>query len=233
MTERYVTNKDESVRMFGNGFLEKFTYVHPAVPHILYLPLIGYLLYTGYRSEESIGIVAALFVAGAIIWSLTEYVVHRFTFHVAAETEQATHQTVSSLRDDQPAIPALEGWRQVWYFIAHGVHHDFPNDSRRLVMPPGVSIPLAAAFYFLFRWLLDAHAFSVFAGFVAGYLSYDTIHYTVHHFRPRTAFGRYLKKHHFRHHYQDSDLNFGVSSPLWDAVLGTLDRREQSVAEER
>jgi sterol desaturase/sphingolipid hydroxylase (fatty acid hydroxylase superfamily) len=64
----------------------------------------------------------------------------------------------------------------------------------------------------------------VFAGFVAGYLVYDTTHYLTHHSAGGTALGRYQKKRHFRHHYSDSTRNFGVSSPLWDLVLGTVGR---------
>ncbi len=69
---------------------------------------------------------------------------------------------------------------------------------------------------------------ALFAGFVAGYLVYDTTHYAVHHYRARTRFGRYLKKHHFRHHYLNPGKDFGVSSPIWDLVFGTLGRSERS-----
>ena len=37
---------------------------------------------------------------------------------------------------------------------------------------------------------------------------------------------RFLKRRHFRHHYADSEKDFGVSSPLWDAILGTMSRDE-------
>ncbi|MFQ5704721.1 MAG: sterol desaturase family protein [Gemmatimonadales bacterium] len=231
MAKQYASNQDVSVRMFRSDLLERLTRVHPAVPHIIYLPLVGYLLYTGYQTEGSLGNVTGLFLAGFALWTIAEYTIHRFVFHVTAETEQGTHEVVRGLDSDEAAIPALANWRQVLYFIAHGVHHDFPNDSRRLVMPPGASIPLAFAFYVVFRVLFGVHTGPLFAGFVVGYLVYDSVHYAVHHFRPHTPLGRYLKKHHFRHHYQNSDLNFGVSSPVWDVVLRTLDRHESSALE--
>ena len=66
------------------------------------------------------------------------------------------------------------------HFIFHGVHHDYPNDAKRLVMPPSASIPMALGFYFLFDFLLPAgtnHAF--FIGFIGGYLVYDMMHYAL------------------------------------------------------
>ena len=69
-----------------------------------------------------------------------------------------------------------------------------------------------------------------FAGFVAGYLAYDTIHYAVHHFSLHSRLMLYLKKKHFRHHYQDSTKDFGVSTSLWDIVMGTNGPKSTSEA---
>ena len=60
-----------------------------------------------------------------------------------------------------------------------------------------------------------------FVGFIAGYLFYDMTHYAVHHFNIRNKLWLALKKHHIRHHYENPGLGFGVSSPLWDEVIGT------------
>ncbi len=65
----------------------------------------------------------------------------------------------------------------------------------------------------------------LFAGFVVGYLVYDTVHYAVHHPGLPTTWGRFLKRRHVRHHFVDADRDYGVSSPLWDWVLGTLGGR--------
>ena len=50
-----------------------------------------------------------------------------------------------------------------------------------------------------------------------GYLTYDYMHYHVHHHVPKTKFGKRLRTQHMRHHFQDHRYGFGVSSPLWDA----------------
>jgi sterol desaturase/sphingolipid hydroxylase (fatty acid hydroxylase superfamily) len=59
------------------------------------------------------------------------------------------------------------------------------------------------------------------AGFLAGYLFYDMLHYHVHHHRPRTALGKRLRELHMRHHFQSHETGYGVSAPFWDHVFGT------------
>ena len=222
MAKRFVSNDDLSARMFRSDVLEKFTKVHPAAPHVIFLPVIGYMLYASTKGV-SLGTTALLFLAGLAIWSFTEYIMHRFVFHVPTRVQEEVHRRVEAVGPEGPTLPALEGFQQLRYFIAHGVHHDFPNDSRRLVMPPSVSIPLAFLFYFLFAAVFGSiNTPALFAGLVLGYLVYDTTHYAIHHFPMRTRIGRYLKRHHFRHHYLDSTKDYGVSSPVWDAAFRTL-----------
>jgi sterol desaturase/sphingolipid hydroxylase (fatty acid hydroxylase superfamily) len=108
----------------------------------------------------------------------------------------------------------------------HGVHHEHPNDPKRLVMPPGASIPLAALFGLAFWAVLGAdHWLAVFGGFLVGYVIYDSLHYAVHHFTPRGRLGRRLRELHMRHHFQDDRRGFGVSAPWWDHVFGTAPRK--------
>jgi sterol desaturase/sphingolipid hydroxylase (fatty acid hydroxylase superfamily) len=226
MAKKYVSNKDESVRIFKSDFLEAFTYVHPAVPHILFIPVIVFTIYQSYSRGLGAGTIALMFVAGILIWTVAEYFVHRYIFHATPQIENEVRDIVATLPPGEPAFSKIKGFRRKHYFLAHGVHHDFPNDSRRLVMPPSLSIPLAIVFYALF-WLVFGPVYGPagFAGLVFGYLVYDTVHYAVHHFNLRNRLMLYLKKHHFRHHYQDSTRDYGVSSPLWDLILGTWDQK--------
>ena len=221
---RYVSNEDETCRMFGSDLLERLSHVHPAVPHLLYLPVITVALVLAVRAGQAPGQIVLLVLGGALVWSLLEYVIHRFLFHPPQWVEDETRAVTASLHPGQAVIPALPSWRHKFYFLVHGVHHDYPNDSGRLVMPPSVSIPLAVTFYFLFQWVIGPLTPAAFAGLVGGYLAYDTTHYFTHHSAGKTALGRYQKKRHFRHHYYDSTRNFGVSSPLWDLLWGTMGR---------
>lgn len=129
MTKKYVSNKDETVRMFKNDFLETFSKVHWTVPLWLFVPIILSFLYRSiFLFGIEAGMIVLYFVIGLAVWTITEYLLHRFIFHYN---------------------PSSEIGKKL-HFIFHGVHHDYPKDSKRLVMPPAVSIPLATLFYFLF-----------------------------------------------------------------------------------
>jgi sterol desaturase/sphingolipid hydroxylase (fatty acid hydroxylase superfamily) len=222
-TEHCVTVDNRSVRMFRHDWIERCSHVHPVVPHVIFWPVIVTLLVIARTPPV---MTAALVLAGLVVWTLTEYILHRFLFHAPDAIMEETHRIAAALAPDEPVIPALPTFRHVTYFIAHGVHHEYPSDSSRLVLPPTASVPLAVVFYGLFRLAFGAAATPpMFAGFITGYLIYDTVHYAVHHPGLPTAWGRFLKRRHARHHFVDPDRDYGVSSPLWDWVLGTLGSR--------
>jgi sterol desaturase/sphingolipid hydroxylase (fatty acid hydroxylase superfamily) len=201
MPKNFVSNKDETVRMFDNNILEFLSRVHPAVPVIIYLPVIGYLFYIAAVAPELSNLsIILLLLFGIGVWTITEYTLHRFIFHYQPES----------------------GLGEKIHFIFHGVHHDYPSDSRRLVMPPSVSIPLAVFFYILFYYLLGGiYVAPFFVGFLTGYLVYDMTHYAIHHYNMHNIFWLKIKNHHMKHHYLNSRKGFGVSSPVWDEIMGT------------
>jgi 4-hydroxysphinganine ceramide fatty acyl 2-hydroxylase len=197
--KKYVSNSQESVRMFKNDLLEALSKVHYLVPVFIFMPVILLCIYESVTL--SIGWLSFFeyFVVGIFIWTFVEYIMHRFVFHYA---------------------PADKPWAQRIHFIFHGVHHDYPSDAKRLVLPPSVSIPLATLFYFLFRAILPVnYIFAFFPGFILGYLFYDLSHYAIHHFNFKGSIWKKIKQHHMLHHYQDPDKGYGVSSPLWDKVF--------------
>src|SRR5213083_2075286 len=190
----YVSAKNETIRMFDNSFMEFFSRVHPATPLILYLPVVGYMLYAAlWRQGFSLFVVVGLFLLGMLLWTLLEYLIHRYIFHYEPKTRIGKRL----------------------HYIIHGVHHDYPNDARRLVMPPSISVPLA--FLLIFGRLTPC----VFAGLVFGYVCYDMLHYATHHFPMKHGVWLWLKQYHLRHHYRDDQVGYGISSPLWDYVFGT------------
>lgn len=201
MAKNFVSNKDETVRMFKNDFLEALSQVHWTVPLWLYVPVILFFLYRSiFVFNLDVGDIILYFVIGLFIWTFTEYTLHRFIFHFNAKSE----------------------FGKRIHFIFHGVHHDYPKDSKRLVMPPSVSVPLALIFYLLFYYILGPVLVSpFFAGFILGYIFYDITHYAIHHFNMKNKFWLAIKNHHMLHHYKHSDKGFGVSQPAWDHVFGT------------
>jgi dihydroceramide fatty acyl 2-hydroxylase len=192
--------------LFQNRFLDFFSRIHPAVPALIFVPVIVALIVLGARDGQGALEITLLFLGGLGIWTLTEYWLHRKLFH---------------WEPDHPIGSRL-------HFIIHGVHHDHPNDKLRLVMPPAASIPLASLFFGLFYLVFGLPtALPLFAGFLLGYLAYDYMHYYLHHFVPRSDLGKRLREQHMRHHFQDHRYGFGVSSPLWDYVFRTMPRRRR------
>lgn len=193
--------------LFENRFLDFFSRVHPSVPAILFMPVVAICVWAGFDRGYGAGAVIGLFAAGLLIWTLTEYWLHRLVFHWQ---------------------PKFRGGDKL-HFIIHGIHHDHPNDPMRLVMPPAVAIPLAALFFWLFTLIFGIPAaYPTFAGFILGYLIYDYTHFYLHHYTPKSATGKRLREVHMRHHFQDHSYGFGVSSPLWDAVFRTMPRRRKA-----
>ena len=208
MTHVEVESSKEPIRLFKSDFLEFFTHIHPAVVAIIWAPVTVYFTYRAIASRPGgvspIYIPIAL-VLGLVLWTLAEYSLHRFVFHFRPRS--ARQERVS--------------------FLFHGVHHAQPMSKTRLVMPPVVSIPLALLFYGLFYLLWSVilrvphWTAPTFAGFTAGYLAYDMLHYSMHHFKMRGRALQAIRRHHMAHHARTPNLRFGVSTPLWDWVFGT------------
>ena len=209
MSDRAVTKTDvlrASPPMFDSKLLDAFSRVHPTVPVVIFLPAIVALGAWGL-SRVNVLATLALVVAGYALWTLFEYWLHRIVFHFEPEN----------------------GFGARLHWIIHGVHHDHPNDPMRLVMPPAVSVPLAAVVFGVLYLIFGSHyAPALGAGFFAGYLAYDLTHYYLHHFRPRGPLGRMLRERHMRHHFQDDTRGFGISAPYWDEVFGTSTRAKRS-----
>jgi dihydroceramide fatty acyl 2-hydroxylase len=189
--------------IFRTTALDRLTRVHPAVPVLIFCPAIVALTLLAWLGL-SIEALLVAFLCGWAVWTLSEYWTHRTVFHFEPEGGL--------------------GARLHW--MIHGVHHDHPNDPRRLVLPPVISVPLGAAFLGLFVLALGTpEAYAVCAGFYSGYLAYDMLHFALHHRKPKSRVARLLHQLHMRHHFEDDRRGFGVSAPWWDVVFGTYSRR--------
>jgi sterol desaturase/sphingolipid hydroxylase (fatty acid hydroxylase superfamily) len=197
-----------SIRLFKSDFLEFFTHISPAAILGLWMPIAVLLFIYSVMNVSGPAFPAHIpagFLAGLFLWSLAEYILHRFLFHY------------------HPTSPRQERI----FFLFHGVHHAQPQDKTRLVMPFPVSVPLAFVFVGLFYLILGVllkvpqWVAPLTMGFLVGYLAYDLTHYATHHFPMRSGYAKYLKRYHLQHHYKDPDTRFGVSSPIWDWVFRT------------
>ena len=193
------------VRLFNNGLLERLSKISPVTVLAVYLPLIIYYVWRSFVIGIPAGTFILLFMSGVAFWTLFEYILHRYVFHFT---------------------PGVEfQYRMIFLFI--GVHNQSPIDKTRLVMPITLSLLIAVLLLSLFGALFDTWAWAFSAGFALGYLAYDMMHYSIHHFRrPRTTWLKNLWKSHIDHHYRDSTRGYGVSSPIWDRVFGTLQEQK-------
>ncbi|HUI73071.1 MAG TPA: sterol desaturase family protein [Spirochaetia bacterium] len=199
----------EPIRLFKSDFLEFFSHVKPVTVLALWCPVTLFFLYDSLAHARGTLDVASAglgILSGWFVWTLVEYFLHRFFFHYHPKTER---------------------FRRV-FFLAHGVHHAQPLCRTRLVMPPVISIPLGIVFFGVFRLVFDVLVqrpqwfSSVFAGFIIGYIVYDMMHYNLHHSKVKNAYILMCRRQHMQHHGTCPTMRFGVSSPVWDYVFGTM-----------
>ena len=176
-------------------------WVHPVMPFLVWLPLAFGIIGWGIsRWGLSLEQVVLLALPALLLWSLLEYILHRWLFHP----------------------PQTGGILEAFARSTHGKHHDQPDHPALALVPPANAAIILLVLAVIFFLVLPGHVIAVFTGFfVLGYLFYEGVHLALHHCRLRTRLGRFLRNHHLSHHKVESEGNFGVSSPLWDWLLGT------------
>ena len=139
----------------------------------------------------AIGPVAANTAIGLLVWTLVEYLVHRFVYHHAP-----------------------------YFAPMHGEHHDHPDALLGFPSFVSTGL-IVAAFYFPIRLHSLAAATRLTIGMLIGYALYMFVHHATHHFdiQPGDALYR-ARVRHLGHHYRPTG-NFGVTTGLWDAAFGT------------
>jgi len=188
--------------LFNNSLLETLSRTHISMPLLIFFSYAAGLLYWNITyTNLSVVTTLVLFFVGFIAFTWVEYMVHRYVFHMKTYTEL----------------------RNRIQYIIHGVHHEFPKDKDRLAMPPLLSITLGTILLLLFRVIMGDFVFAFLPGFMVGYASYLGVHYMVHAYPPPKNFFKALWVNHSVHHYKDGEVVFGVSSPLWDYIYGTID----------
>lgn len=203
----YISNENISIPVFQNKWLDKLTRSHISIPvSLFFLYAAGLLYYTKAATDLGTAQVIGLFFGGTFFFTFVEYMMHRFAYH--------------------PGDHASES-RQEFCYTVHGIHHDYPKDKQRLAMPPAASVLIATVLLVIFRFLLGNFAFAFLAGFLVGYAMYLLVHYSVHIFRMPKNFLKALWVNHSIHHYSPEEVMFGVSSPLWDYVFGTLPKKDR------
>lgn len=206
--ETFVKPQNKGTKqLFKNPVLEALSRTHIAVPLTVFFSYSAGLLYWSItHTSLSVGMTVGMFFLGLLVFTWVEYNIHRYIFHLSPTTQR----------------------RADFQYTMHGVHHEFPKDKTRLAMPPLLSITLATILLLVFRLILGDFVFSFLPGFLVGYAMYLSVHYMVHAYQPPKNFLKVLWVNHAVHHYKDGEMVFGVSSPLWDYIYGTMGEKNKN-----
>ena len=194
-----------SAHMFSNPILERISRTHISIPISMFLIMAGMSYYVGY-TETEISLLSGVLIslAGLFTFTFVEYMMHKYFFHM------------------EPDTPIKD---KIQYSV-HGVHHDYPKDKDRLAMPPFVSAAYAVILYLIFTLAMGDFAYYFLPGFLIGYAGYLGVHFIVHAYQPPKNFFKALWVNHAIHHYKNPDSAFGVSTPLWDYIFGTIPKKD-------
>jgi sterol desaturase/sphingolipid hydroxylase (fatty acid hydroxylase superfamily) len=195
------------LRLFGNPALEALTVISAPAFLCLWAMVLPAIFALGIIYSPTAW--APLMVAsGMIVWTLVEYLLHRFVFHFDARSD----------------------WMRKVIFVIHDNHHVEPNDPLRNLMPPIVSLPVGALVWAACIGLVGISGTWYFLGFMIGYVAYDLVHYACHQWPMKGRLGRMLKVHHMRHHHLRAAGNFAITGAAWDRVFSTriLSARERT-----
>ncbi|KAE9610667.1 hypothetical protein Lal_00029780 [Lupinus albus] len=191
----------EGPRFFGSDYLEFFTRTVWWVIPIVWVPVASWFISNSVRMGLAGPHVVVFVIIGIFVWTFAEYMLHRFLFHVKTKSY----------------------WGNTFHYLLHGCHHKHPMDGLRLVFPPAAAAIIATPIWNLVKLIcVPLTAPAVFGGILLGYVMYDCTHYYLHHGQPKTDMPKNLKKYHLNHHYRLWNYGFGITSPLWDFVFGTV-----------
>lgn len=126
---QHLTPQKGEIRLFKNSLLERLSRISPKTVLAVYLPMITFAVWKSFTVGVDIATFGALFLSGFIFWTAFEYLLHRYVFHFFPEGE----------------------FQERVQFLFHGVHHQYPNDKDRLVMPVTLSLLIAALLFLLFN----------------------------------------------------------------------------------
>lgn len=198
-----------SPRNFRISFLEMLTRTSIGITVIYYPMLAAGFVLLGYDNVKQPTPVAAFVVIGGFaFWTLFEYLMHRFVFHIG---------------DHWPSTAGFQ-------HALHGFHHNQARDKNGVLMPPFPGFIITSAIFGVNLSIMGWSATYFTSGMLLGYVFYAWIHYNIH-MKPPPPMFRSLWRHHTLHHCKYPDKAFGVSTPFWDIVFRTMPPKKRKVIE--
>jgi len=189
------------IKLFKYPILNRLIFTDSLVAvSVYFLISIGITVYGFFQVNIAISLGLLLVVGGLLIFTLIEYLVHRFLYHSDENYEENKN----------------------WQYLVHGIHHVHPKEHRLLALPIPFALAVNGLLFLLFYLVSGRYAYFLFPGFLVGYATQLFIHYRVHTRKPPKNAFRFFWKHHMLHHYSSEKKAFGVITPLWDIVFGTM-----------
>ncbi|SOC83652.1 Fatty acid hydroxylase superfamily protein [Ensifer adhaerens] len=173
-------------------YLSKLNYYSDFVVYplcILAFAILG-LLHAGGRGAE---LWTLLFSGTIVVWTLLEYLLHRFLFH---------------------HFPYIKGM--------HERHHDAERELLGTPVWLSLLAHLLIVFVPALLLFDLRVATAISAGIMTGYLWYVVTHHVIHHWHVSHRGYLYrLKRRHALHHHGSEGFNFGVTTGIWDRIFRT------------
>ena len=168
-------------------------------------PILGILLLylTSRGRNVQLSDLTWLVPLGIFVWTLLEYGLHRFLFHIQ--------------------IPIPNPRLHDFVNGSHLGHHASPRDPGKVLVRSSYGLIVSVVLYGLI-FVLFQNAFyttGLMVGIWIGFLYYEAVHYRVHFSLSSSGFVERQRRAHFYHHFTNNKRCFGVTSPLWDYVFGT------------
>jgi len=137
------------------------------------------------------------------MWSLLEYGLHRFVFHIRFEVRNQKLKEIVN--------------------ASHLSHHAAPRDPRKLLVRTSYGLAVSGLLFALL-YIASGSVYStvgLLAGIWGGFLYYESVHYRVHLTSSASGLLAWQRRAHFYHHFTNNERCFGVTSRLWDHVFRT------------
>ena len=149
---------------------------------------------------------AAFYVLGIACWTAMEYWAHRYILHGRF-----------------PNGPGLfQHFMHKYFDHLHWEHHKRPWDGNHINGTMVDTLPFLGPLALL-SFLLPIETLTAFlAGMVQSYIVEEWVHHSVHFYRFRGRYFRYIKRHHLYHHSpKGMEVAYGLTNGLWDVVYRT------------
>ncbi|MBT6324342.1 MAG: hypothetical protein HOJ35_00075 [Bdellovibrionales bacterium] len=139
------------------------------------------------------------YICGACLWQLAEYFIHCYLGHVVKFNNLFKKE--------------------------HDLHHQKTDYFSPFYLKILSAVPVSLVVFFTMSLIFPKEVSIYFtAGFITFYFVYELIHLSLHVVPPYTFYGKFIRKHHFYHHFINPKMNHGVTTPLFDIIFGTYEK---------